>query len=325
VCPTYTSEVLDNASTSVESDLYANMKLPDVAKQVGEIINASDWQLSNKDVQNLWKACQFEASISNNTGKFCSLFNKDRADILNYVGDLSSYYEKGYAYPIDYTISCVLMKSMVNAIDQVIADPVDVYSQRANLRFAHAETIMPIVAALGLYKDSKPLLHNSPDDVIATRLWRGSVIAPYASNVAFVTYNCSSASSPMDFRVRLLVSEKEMQFPGCGAVYCPLKTLKTLYESALTCNFDQMCGIKNCSTDDNGNNADDDEWTLTSKMGIAVAAAVFVVGLVLGMIVTGSTILFTQHVKKQKAYRAGYGVLGRGGLNSDSDSVSVIL
>ncbi len=65
--------------------------------------------------------------------------------IMNYIDDLSSYWVKGYGYPINYDISCVLFNNFVDAIDTVINNPVTDHSLKATLRFGHAETIMPFL------------------------------------------------------------------------------------------------------------------------------------------------------------------------------------
>lgn len=66
---------------------------------------------------------------------------------MNYLEDLRSYWVKGYGHRIDYSIACVLMQSLIDAIDEVIEDgPVGPFSQHGNLRFAHAETVMPLLS-----------------------------------------------------------------------------------------------------------------------------------------------------------------------------------
>lgn len=74
------------------------------------------------------------------------MFDQEAVEAFNYIADLESYYVKGYGSAIDYTIACPLLNNFMDAIDSVIEGPYDVHSERANLRFAHAETIMPFVA-----------------------------------------------------------------------------------------------------------------------------------------------------------------------------------
>jgi hypothetical protein len=69
--------------------------------------------------------------------QFCSFFDKDDVGIMNYIDDLSSYWVKGYGYPINYEISCVLMQNFV------------VPGYRRHCRFAEAEA-------------NSLLIHSSP-------------------------------------------------------------------------------------------------------------------------------------------------------------------
>ena len=91
----------------------------------------------------------------------------------------------------------------MSQIEDVIAQ--NTY-QKAKLRFAHAETLLPFIALLvtmatnflkltyflkGLFKDSEMLHWNSSRSVLDNRLWRDSQLSPFAGNVAFVLYNCT--------------------------------------------------------------------------------------------------------------------------------------
>lgn len=98
----------------------------------------------------MWTACTLELSILNDQKHFCSLFSEDAVRVMNYYDDLVAYWEKGYGYDIDYTIACPLMQNFVGSIMQVISSPVDDYAEHANLRFAHAETVMPFLAYVWL-------------------------------------------------------------------------------------------------------------------------------------------------------------------------------
>eukprot|EP01087_Luapelamoeba_hula_P000485 TRINITY_DN10362_c0_g1_i2.p1 TRINITY_DN10362_c0_g1~~TRINITY_DN10362_c0_g1_i2.p1 ORF type:complete len:527 (+),score=79.62 TRINITY_DN10362_c0_g1_i2:20-1600(+) len=330
ICPKYRREVADNETAAIESTKYMNKILPGIAANMTKEINAANWTLSGLDAQNIFKACQFQASIDNITDQFCALITETFADQFNYLGDLSSYWEKGYGFPIDYTIACPLMTSFVDAIDSTIAAPVDIHSERANLRFGHAETVMPFIALLGIYKDKTPLKADSPADFIKDHLWRGTVLAPYASNIAWITYNCTAATNDAtDYRVRMLVSEKEIPFPGCEAadrsgtkgVYCPLSAVKKLYAPALSCNFTKMCDIPPCLTPTprpkSGDDDSDSEWNLNAKGGIVVIVIAIAFGALLGMVVLGGGWGLARYLQRKKQWK-GYGILG------DTDTQAVL-
>ena len=80
-----------------------------------------------------------------------------------------------------------------------------------SIRFAHAETLIPLVCALGLYRDKEPLLPSNYECkqchcdfcyyiklilILITaqkkRLFRVADLSPFGGNVALVVYKCQS-------------------------------------------------------------------------------------------------------------------------------------
>jgi len=129
--------------------------------------------------------------------------------------------------------------------------------QRAKFVFAHESTLVPFKALLRLDADVSPLSINS--SATSPRNFRMSTVSPFATNLAFVLYNCSSSSSSSSstdeenfeeqeetnvYSVRLLVNEKPRTFPGCSADPCPLDELFDIYDEALQIDFDAVCKTK---------------------------------------------------------------------------------
>jgi multiple inositol-polyphosphate phosphatase/2,3-bisphosphoglycerate 3-phosphatase len=279
-CPNYISGVKKNKKASAESQFYANKQLPGLADKLTKRINVTGWTLTTDDVNTLWTLCVFQLSAQEISDQFCSFFDKDDVGIMNYIDDLSSYWVKGYGYPINYEISCVLMQNFVDAITQVTSNPVDTHSLRATLRFAHAETVMPFLSLLGLFNDSVPLRATNTQEQIDNRLWRQSIISTFAANVALVTYNCSKPGGSADFRVKLFHSEKEYQIPQCdNKLYCPFEKFKEIYARSLTCDFNKLCGIEGCPAN---SDADDPTKLLSHKTVIILVVCVGAGGIIVG-------------------------------------------
>ena len=241
-CPAYTNEVLDNNSTYYDSINYLNYHSKYLIHDIKEKLQFKDsceWNIEVTDVLSLFTACAFDVSVQNNTDMFCQLFDFKDTSIIEYYMDLEDYYEKGYGIDLSYSISSPLLQDFVNSIDNVL---LGISPQIAKLRFAHAETVLPYLALLGLYKDSFELHWNTPESNINERLWRTSNLSPFAANVAWVLYNCTSSHSSPFYRVKLLHNEMEQMFPGCNEIYCPYETLKQLYQAQLSNDFDAMCG-----------------------------------------------------------------------------------
>lgn len=76
---------------------------------------------------------------------------------------------------------------------------------RANFRFAHAETVIPFVALMGIEgTDVKVVV---PDSV--SKYWKDYEIAPMAANVQWIFYH----DKAREIWVKFLLNEKEMTLP----------------------------------------------------------------------------------------------------------------
>lgn len=207
-------------------------------------------KLNSKHVKILWNLCAFDFAVWGSR-HFCSLFDDRDVLRMELANDVSDYQLKGYGSKINYEMSCPLFNHIVGLMDRVIKN--EHRQQRANFMFAHAETIYPLTCLLGLFKDRKKL--SMKCYIRKRRKWKATRIAPFASNIAFLLYKCSSANEtssyqqqqqqPPVYRVKLLHNEEEFYFPGCNEMYCPLDRVKELYSEYLgdKCNFEKICEV----------------------------------------------------------------------------------
>jgi hypothetical protein len=80
------------------------------------------------------------------------------------------------------------------------------------LRFGHAETVIPLVAELGLDTMSTSLPFSQPYSYENSQ-WRGDLISPMAANIQWDTYRNDKG----DLLVKMLHNEKETDFkPACN-------------------------------------------------------------------------------------------------------------
>ncbi len=183
-CPEYTNDVLDNNNTLFDSIQYLTKHIQDISNRVHKLLEFDincPWQLEFSDIKTLFVACAFEVSVLNRTDQFCNLFDKEDVEIFEYVSDLSSYYTKGYGIDLSYDISSPLLQDFVNNIDNVLNG---ISPQIAKLRFAHAETILPFLSILGLYKDPIKLHWDTSTFHREHRQWKTSKLSPFSANVA---------------------------------------------------------------------------------------------------------------------------------------------
>lgn len=199
-------------------------------------------------VLTIYEMCQFDHALVKDNTKFCSLLSEDSIALLDYNKDLTAYYKKGYGVALSYEMGCPLLKEIFSNLDHAAKANSSLPDMEANeetpamsFRFAHAETIYPILALLGLYRDSEPLTADWTPEQIKTRQWRSGKMVPFTANLGFELYKCKAG--PV---VSLLHNEQSMPWPaqsGCEGYYCQLSVLLQHYRSAIACPFAEMCGM----------------------------------------------------------------------------------
>jgi len=239
-CPSYTLNVEDNSDLSYDSTQYLAVNMDNIISKVSSRLGLppNSWNLTSSDVKTMYKGCAFDIGVDNITDMFCALFDEDDIEVFEYSSDLDDYYANGYGYDLSYQISCPLLNDFFYVMDDFINGTNT--ELKSKLRFAHAETVMPFIALLGLFDDSEPLHWNSSQSTIDNRQWRTSRIAPFASNIAFVLYDCDDG-----YRVKLMHNEEEYEFPGCGEMYCPYERVQQIYSAVSydNCDFSTLCSL----------------------------------------------------------------------------------
>lgn len=247
-CARYTKEIKKNPTTLAESEAYFALHKNEISQRISNVTGIPAVNLTTEILEGMWSACQSEVSVFDNAENWCSIFNSRDAEIFEYAYDLSAYYTKGYGHDINYLIASPLLSDIVSAIDMIalINTPNggDIIVPRAQLRFGHAETVMPLLAILGLYKDNEKLTSKWNDADIIKRKWRTSNISSLATNVAFVLYMCNDNNATLDKRpyVEVLHDENIVYLPKCGnRRLCPLQLFKNIYNNELRSNWTETC------------------------------------------------------------------------------------
>jgi hypothetical protein len=99
-------------------------------------------------------------------------------------------------------ISWPLLSDFIYTTDEVIKGKSD---NAANFRFAHAETVIPFVALMGI--ENTDVQISNPDSV--SRYWKDYEISPMAANVQWIFYHDKARG----VWVKILLNEKEMTLP----------------------------------------------------------------------------------------------------------------
>ena len=141
--------------------------------------------------------------------------------------------------------------------------------------FGHAESIVPVFAALGLFRDPDPLRADTFADrsLAEKRKFRTSAFVPFSANIAFLLHDCSEGHGPATkkgqsnvvdglldgagdhslanisaanrFYVQLVLNERPMKFPSlCGGSICSYVQLRKFLSSYIDrCYFREKCEL----------------------------------------------------------------------------------
>ncbi|KAG5558036.1 hypothetical protein RHGRI_008069 [Rhododendron griersonianum] len=238
-----------------------------------EITNALrrryELNFTRQDTSSLWYLCKQEASLLNVTDQACDLFTPSEISSLEWTDDLELFTLKGYGNALNYQMGVPLLEDVVQSMEQAIKAKEEGLApgtyEKARMRFAHAETLLPFSCLLGLFLEGsdferiqkeQPL--ELPPKPPQRRNWRGSEVAPFAGNNMLVLYSCPDNSSSKYF-VQVLHNERPVPMPGCdNSDVCPYEVFKErIVAPHLKHNYNTLCNLKS---------EEPEQMSLTSKL-----------------------------------------------------------
>jgi hypothetical protein len=116
--------------------------------------------------------------------------------------------------------------------EQVEAKRAGTSALGAELRFTHAEEIIPLAALMGLPGSTKPATPQQPY-TYADNPWRGASVAPLGANIQWDVYEKDGR-----YLVRMLYNEKETPFKATchpiskGSTFYDLNELEHCFDRA---------------------------------------------------------------------------------------------
>ncbi|MFJ8330767.1 histidine-type phosphatase [Streptomyces sp. NPDC094437] len=132
---------------------------------------------------------------------------------FGYLSDTEDFYEKGPGFAdsdITYKMANVLLTDFFHQID---AKRDGASTLGAELRFTHAEEIIPLAALMGLPGSTTPATGTHPY-TYATNPWRGAEVSPLGANIQWDVYEKNGR-----YLVHMLYNEKETSFkPTCHPI-----------------------------------------------------------------------------------------------------------
>ncbi|CBI25429.3 unnamed protein product, partial [Vitis vinifera] len=211
---------------------------------------------TRQDTSSLWFLCKQEASLLDITDQACGLFSPSEVALLEWTDDLELFILKGYGKSLNYKMGVPLLKDVFDSMEQAIEAKEGNYApgsyEKARLRFAHAETVVPFSCLLGLFLEQsefkqmqreKPLQY--PPKSPQKRNFRGSMVAPFAGNNMLVLYSCPPNSSSKYF-VQVLHNEHPIPMPGCdNSDLCPFEVFKErIVTPHMNHEYEALCSVK---------------------------------------------------------------------------------
>jgi len=220
-----------------------------VPNEAGSSTTTESSSVSAADLLLAYEGCAYDVVVADADDRWCGLV-ADHVAVLEYAKDLDEWYENGPGNPVARTMPVELLRDLVAAFDDAVASSLAAATEddvrapnttrrRSALRFAHAETLLPLATMLGLFDAQPAPTAARLDDA---RRFRTSVVAPMAANLVATLHPCGGASAS---KVKVLYNEREVVLPACAAegVYCDLATLKRAFHDALhVWDFDALCG-----------------------------------------------------------------------------------
>ncbi|MEU6669463.1 histidine-type phosphatase [Streptomyces sp. NPDC046727] len=132
---------------------------------------------------------------------------------FGYLSDAEDFYEKGPGFSdsdITYRMAGVLLDDLFAQVEAKRAGTSDL---GAELRFTHAEEIIPLAALMGLPGSTEPATPGEPY-TYADNPWRGASVAPLGANIQWDVFRKGDR-----YLVRMLYNEKETAFKaGCRPI-----------------------------------------------------------------------------------------------------------
>lgn len=165
------------------------------------------------------------------TWDFAKYVLADQARWFAYVKDSREFYEKGPSFAgktITFAMAQILQDDFFSVVDaNCRSDSASV----ADLRFAHAETVMPLAALMELPGSDKQV-PAAKTYTYANNPWRGEQVSPYAVNIQWDAFANDSGSC----LIRMLYNEKQTRFKSScnsirpGSFFYDLAELKRCYK-----------------------------------------------------------------------------------------------
>ncbi|KAJ9451872.1 putative multiple inositol polyphosphate phosphatase 1-like [Diplonema papillatum] len=198
-------------------------------------------EISLKDVETLYKECVFKWHVEEPKNRrevdkqLCDLFTREELNAVSFYKDLKEYYKKGPgAHSVGgIAIACGLLHTMLE--DLSVGGIGAAGEFPAYLRFAHAETLVPLMTLLNLATHHAPL---TVEHSRAEARWSLRDVCPMACNLMFLTVDTPDGDAVVQI-INEVVTPWKIK-PCEGHVLCDLDLLLDFFPRE-SCRWSDMC------------------------------------------------------------------------------------
>ncbi|XP_022598563.1 multiple inositol polyphosphate phosphatase 1-like [Seriola dumerili] len=239
-CRGYVEGVEKNRTALREVERFKHgEEMEGVRRRMAERLGLPHHRLTADLVEAAFFLCSYELSIKSLHSPWCFLFDENDAKVLEYKSDLKQYWKRSHGHVISGLSSCPLFHHVFRTLDKAGRPrrSTEASPEPASILLGHAETLLPLLSLLGLYKDQTPPTADNYHTQHG-RSFRSGRIVPYAANLLFVLYDCQRGP-----RLQLLINESPVRFPGLEAEDAPLyRDVRATYRHLLDgCDFNREC------------------------------------------------------------------------------------
>jgi len=239
-CQKYVTEVEENEKSSIEMRTFEKgPEMHRVLEKINLKLGTNDTGLTTKDLKSILIACSYDIGMFEGRSGICSLLDEDDQTVIEYLLELKHFYKRGAGFKITYESSCPLLRDIVQTL-RPAANNASSSAYVGVFRSAHAETLIPLHALLGINLDAEPPTAANFKEM-AGRRFRAGCISPFSGNLYFVLYRCAGE----DIKIQMFVNERLARIPCCESeVDCNFDVFLKCYGGiAAGCDFDPMCQL----------------------------------------------------------------------------------
>ncbi|XP_068183081.1 multiple inositol polyphosphate phosphatase 1-like [Antennarius striatus] len=244
-CTKFVEEVDNNPSALLEMDRFKQgPEMRRVQEKIADRLRVPYHSITEEMTEAAFYLCAYEFAIKTVNSPWCRLFDEVDAQVLEYANDLKQFWKRGYGHTINSRSSCILFHDLFSRLENAANDNKSgrQVTEAVVVQVGHAETLLPLLTLLGLFKDPD-VLTSTNYATQSQRSFRTSHMLPYAANLVFVLYDCGGG----DLRLQPLLNEKPVTFPGMtgqGGSMPRYEDVRENYRELLEgCDFETECQL----------------------------------------------------------------------------------